>query len=291
MSGTIICGYDVETASDSTLGFLQGAEILHRKLEVPWTIYLTGKTIEKCGDEIRKMVDNPLLTIAQHTYSHTLLKSVYMTPHDGKPVHGSSPNFFNAGGGIIEIRDEITKTQDLINDLLGVKCRGLTGPWGYYRGLVDRPDVLQILQDNGIRWIRTNARDFRDCQPTPFTEQPFFYDDQGFPDILELGVQGYQDDFYWDRFDDRRHGDSYQDYLLAMLNEVSKNHWTWNICSHDHGTPTKEAFQETKGKWILDFLTRAKDLGFRFLSPDKLYEEMKKPNLAMQATPKGATDS
>lgn len=52
---------------------------------------------------------------------------------------------------------------------------------------------------------------------TPFTEQPFFYGDQGYPDILELGVQGYQDDFYWDRFDDRRHGDTYDDYLFAMF--------------------------------------------------------------------------
>ena len=43
----------------------------------------------------------------------------------------------------------------------------------------------QILQDNGIRWARTYGRDYRDCQPTPFTVQPFFYADQGFPDILE----------------------------------------------------------------------------------------------------------
>ncbi len=290
MSGTIICGYDVESASDSTIGFLQGAEILHNRLEVPWTIYLTGTTVEKYGDEIRKIVDDPLLTVAQHTYSHMLLKSVYMTPRDGKPVHGSYPNFFVKGGAHIEIREEITRTQKLIRDLLGVECHGLTGPWGYYRGLVDRPDILQILKDNGIRWIRTNARDCRDCQPTPFAEQPFFYVDQGFPDILELGIQGYQDDFYWERFDDRRHGDSYQDYLVAMLQEVSKKNWIWNICSHDHGTSTKEVFHKTKGKWLRDFLVRAKDLGVRFLSPDKLYEEMKRPDHAVQATSNGAPD-
>ncbi len=287
MSGTIICGYDVESASDSTVGFLRGAEILHNELNVRWTIYLTGQTVEKCGDEIRKMAGNPLLTIAQHTYSHMLLKSVYMTPNDGKPVHGSQPNFFKKGGSLQEIREEITKTQNLIRDVLGVECHGLTGPWGYYRGLVDRPDILQILEENAIRWIRTNARDCRDCQPTPFTEQPFFYSDQGFPDILELGVQGYQDDFYWERFDDRRHGDSYQDYLVAMLQEVSKKHLIWNVCSHDHGTPTREVFDRSKGKWLRDFLVRAKDLGFRFISPYKLYDEMKRPNHATQAVPNG----
>ncbi|MBT3272071.1 MAG: polysaccharide deacetylase family protein, partial [Spirochaetales bacterium] len=121
MSGTIICGYDVESASDSTNGFLQGAEFLHNELNIPWTIYLTGKTVEKCGNEIRKMAGNPLLTIAQHTYSHMLLKSVYMTPQDGKPVHGSQPNFFIKGGSLPEIHEEITKTQNLISDVLGVE--------------------------------------------------------------------------------------------------------------------------------------------------------------------------
>ena len=275
MSGTMICGYDVETASDSTGGFLRGAEILHNKLDVPWTIYLTGKTVEACSDPVRRVVGNPLLTIGQHTYSHMLLKSVYMTPGDGQPIHGSYPNLFKRGGSLAEVRAEIAKTQDLIRDLLGVECRGMTGPWGYYRGLADRPELLQILEDNGIRWIRAYARDCRDCQPTPFTAQPFFYADQGFPEILELGVQGYQDDFYWERFDDRRHGEAYQDYLFATLKEIAEHDWVWNLCSHDHGTPTAEAFFETKGEWLQDLLVRAKDLGIRFLSPEQLYEEMR----------------
>jgi len=276
MSGTILCGYDIETASDSTMGFMRGAAALHAELEIPWTVYLTGKTVEARGEEIRELIDDPLLTVGQHTYNHMLLKSIYMKPGDGKPVHGACPNFFNKGGTPSELREEIGKTQDLIRDILGVECHGLTGPWGYYRGLVDRPDVLQILAENDIRWIRTNARDYRDCQPTPFTEQPFFYADQGFPDILELGVQGYQDDFYWDRFDDRRYGDSYNDYLDAMLEEVSEQDLVWNLCSHDHRSATVEAFQAGKGKWLRDFLTKAADSGCRFIAPTTLYEEMKK---------------
>ena len=274
MSGTIVLGYDVESASDSTAGFLQGAQRLHDRHGVPWTIYLTGVTLEKCADAVRRVRDEPLLSIGQHTYSHLLLKSVYMTPGDGKPVHGKSPNFFNPGGSLEEIRAEIEKTQKLMNDLLGIECRGLTGPWGYYRGLVDRPDILQILQDSGIQWIRTCARDARDCQPTPFSTQPFFYVDQGFPEVLELGVQGYQDDFYWDRFDDRRHGDTYQDYLFAMLEEVAENDQVWNICSHDHGTADQETFDRTKGQWLEDLIRRAREVGLRFVAPSELYAEM-----------------
>ncbi len=275
MSGTILLGYDVESASADSAGFLAGAGPLHDNYETPWTIYLTGQTAEQQAEAIRKVKDNSLLTIGQHTYSHVLLKSVYMMPGDGKPVHNQYPNCFVKGGDVEDIRAEIGQTQRLLADLLGLECRGLTGPWGYYRGLVDRPDLLEILQDNGIQWIRTDARDSRDCQPTPFTAQPHFYTDQGFPDILELGVQGYQDDFYWDRFDDRRHGDSYQDYLYAMLEEVAAKDWVWNICSHDHGTPTKEAFAQTKGAWLGDLIERAKKLGIRFLSPPELYREMR----------------
>ena len=276
MNGTMVFGYDIETASENTVGFLEGATEMHEKHGVPWTIYLTGQTVEQCTDAIRKCMQSPLVTVAQHTYSHVLLKSVYMTPGDGKPVHGAEPNFFKEGGSLDQIRQEISKAQGIIKDLLQVDCRGLTGPWCYYRGLVDRPDILQILQDNGIRWIRTNARDYRDCQPTPFTEQPFFYADQGFPEILELGVQGYQDDFYWERFDDRSHGETYQDYLFAMVDETAKNGWVWNLCSHDHRTPTKQEFLRER-KWIADLIVRARDAGLRFASPPEIYNQLEGP--------------
>ena len=276
MNGTMVFGYDIETASENTVGFLEGATEMHEKHGVPWTIYLTGQTVEQCTDAIRKCMRSPLVTVAQHTYSHVLLKSVYMTPGDGKPVHGAEPNFFKEGGSLDQIREEISKAQGIIKDLLQVDCRGLTGPWCYYRGLVDRPDILQILQDNGIRWIRTNARDYRDCQPTPFTEQPFFYADQGFPEILELGVQGYQDDFYWERFDDRSHGETYQDYLFAMVDETAKNGWVWNLCSHDHRTPTKQEFWRER-KWIADLIVRARDAGLRFASPPEIYDQLESP--------------
>ena len=275
MSGTILLGYDVETASESTVGFLEGAAELHDELDVPWTIYLTGKTAEAQPEAIRRVRDNSRLTIGQHTYSHMLLKSVYMDPQDGRPVNGDRMTNFVRGGSLEGIREEITKTQRIIADLFEIECHGLTGPWNYYRGLVDRPDILEVLADEDIRWIRTYGRDSRDCQPTPFQAQPFFYADQGFPDILEMGIHGYQDDFYWDRFDDRRHGDTYQDYLYATIDEVAENDWVWSLCSHDHGTPTIDAFRETKGVWLRDFITRAQSRGLRFLDPTTLYNDMK----------------
>jgi len=271
---TIIVGYDVETASESTVGFLEGAAALHTRLGIPWAIYVTGETFEKHADMIAGMASDPLLTVGQHTYSHVLLKTIYMTPQDGRPVHGSYPSFIKVGASLDKIREELGRTQALIEDTLATRCRGLTGPWGYYRGLADRPDILAIIEEYGLCWIRTNARECRDCQPTPFTEQPFFYRDQGFPEILELGIHGYQDDFYWERFDNRRYGDTYLDYLIGKLDEVLSAGQVWSFCSHDHGTPSKAVFDKTRGMWLKRFFDRAIELGFRFVGPGQLYKEL-----------------
>lgn len=277
MRGTVLFGYDVETASPSTVGFLEGARRLHRDHGVPWSIYLTGHTAATCAERIRAIAaaEADLLTVGQHTYNHTLMKAVFMQPGDGKPIHDRYPTFFKDGGPPAQLREEITSTQRLLRDELGIDSRGLTGPWGYYRGLADRTDLLQILADNGIRWVRSWARDARDCQPTPFEVQPFFYVDQGFPDILELGIQGYQDDFYWDRFDDRRHGETYEDYLYATLERVVAEDLVWNLCSHDHGTPTADLFDQTKGRWLRAFIERGQQLDVRFAAPATIYAERK----------------
>jgi hypothetical protein len=47
----------------------------------------------------------------------------------------------------------------------------------------------------------------------------------------------------------------------------------WSVCSHDHATVTAEAFSQSKGKWLGDFIRRAKGLGVRFVSPATFYEE------------------
>ncbi|MCH7708482.1 MAG: hypothetical protein IH884_08315, partial [Myxococcales bacterium] len=86
-------------------------------------------------------------SVAQHTQNHVLLKSIFMTPRDGKPIHGDNLECFVQGGSLETLREEIEKPQALLKDLFGIECVGLTGPWNYYRGLADRPDILQILED------------------------------------------------------------------------------------------------------------------------------------------------
>jgi peptidoglycan/xylan/chitin deacetylase (PgdA/CDA1 family) len=272
MSGTILVCYDVETASESTDGFLAGAAIMHRELGIPATIFLTGKTIEARTPACAAAEREPLFTIGQHTYNHVLLKSVFMQPGDGKPCHGKD-NFVIEGGTYEQLTEEVNQTQELYLKTFGRPCRGFTTPWGYYRGLADRPDLLRMLHRAGIRWLRSYARDYRDCQPTPYDVQPYFYEPHGLPDLLEIPVQGYQDDFYWDRFDDRRHGKTYYEYLDWALQHVAANDLVFCLNSHDHATPTVEAFNQTKGAWLRPALERGRALGLRFLGCEEFYRE------------------
>ncbi len=274
MSGTILVGYDVESASESTSGFLRGAQILHRELNIPWATFSTGGTLEARRKDFVELANDPLVTPAQHTYSHILLKTVYMQPGDGKPVHGPKPTFLAEGASLDKIEEEIIRTQTVFQDIYGKPCRGLTGPWNYYRGLCDRPDILRILHKAGLRWLRTYGRDARDCQPVSHDLKPFFYADQGFPDMLECLLHGYQDDFYWERFDDRRHGPEYADYLAWAVDYVAEHDLVWALDAHDHGTPSVEAFNKIKGAWLRPVFEKALTRGVRFCGYEEYYREM-----------------
>ena len=275
MPGTILVCYDVETASQSTLGFFDGAIAMHEQLDIPCTMFLTGTTMEAYGDACQAADQHPLIWLGQHTYNHVLLKTVYMQPGDGKPCSHTDGDatFLIEGSDLETIESDVVRAQQLYEKLFGRACHGMTAPWGYYRGLLDRPDILRVLDEIGLTWIRSYARDYRDCQPTPFEIQPFFYEDQGFGDFMEIPVQGYQDDFYWDRFDDRSHGPNYADYLAWAIEHVVANDFVWCLSSHDHATETAEAFEAIKGVWLRAALKKAMSVGARFTTCEALYQE------------------
>ena len=134
----MLIGYDVEWRGSEpvTEAFLERARSLHHRLGVPATLFI-GQTLERCLPHFRGFVDDPLFDLQQHTYSHQLLKTVYI--EDGRSVRvmpGVAPE---------ATRQEVRQTSRLLREHLGVECTGLTGPWCYYRGLRDRPDILQVL--------------------------------------------------------------------------------------------------------------------------------------------------
>ena len=272
MAGTILFGIDVETASPDAVGFAAYGGELFRELKVPVTWFLTGRTLERYPDVFRELDGSDLIELQAHTYDHVLLKTILMRVPEGKRIHDSTDWFLKRGGSPAEIEADLISCQRVFSDVLGRRATGLTGPWGYYRGLGDRPELLEIVHGQGFRILRTFARDERDGQPVPLDWQPFFYEAQGFPDVLECMVHGYQDDFYWRAFEEPKEGETYAAHLRSLADRVAKEDLTWSLCSHDHGCATREGFRG-KGAWMREIVEYAKGLGVRFMTVSRYYEE------------------
>lgn len=223
---TLLIGYDVENVGDRevTAAFLRTAKSLHNELSAPCSLFIVGKVIEANEKDLAVVADDPLFDFQSHTYSHVLLKTVCMD--DGEKVQ------IVRGGSLEQLVEEIRLPVVLLREKFGKACLGLTGPWGYYRGLSDRPDLLSLLHLAGIRFTRTWARDEKDFQPVAFETQPFWYEPQGFPDILEFPVQGWQD-VHWKM----KHGwediEGYTNHVLECLDYVAAQDLTWCYGTHD----------------------------------------------------------
>lgn len=222
---TLLIGYDVESQDPGITGrFLKKAGKVHRALKVPCTMFLVGRTLEKNINNCQDLAKNELFDFQQHTYSHILLKTVVMETQDKiKVVKGSS---------LSQIEEEIKKANELVKKYLNVECIGLRGPWGYYRGLSDRPDILEILHNSGTRFTSTYGRNEKDFQPVDFEVQPFWYSPQGFDDMLEVPVQGWQDIYLRDKYG-WANLDAYLKHIKEELDYIFDHNLVWGYCQHD----------------------------------------------------------
>ena len=221
---TLLIGYDVESIGrpETVREFLRKAEDVH--CEHPCTLFLVGKVIEENVRELERLAGNPMFDFQQHTYSHLLLKTVCIE-HDGEIE-------VRRGGSLAEIEDEVGRTSELLKEHFGVECIGITGPWAYYRGLSDRPDILGILHRLGIRFTRTWGREEHDYQPVSFELAPFWYEPQGFGDVLEIPLHGWQD-VYWRDINGWDNVDGYAAYLRECLIYTASRDQVWSHATHD----------------------------------------------------------
>lgn len=273
MAGTILFGIDVETANENAAGFVEYAVPTFRELGIPVTWYVTGKTLERYPEAFQAVEagDTPI-EIQAHTYSHMLLKTVLVQVPEGQIIHNSTDYFMQRGASNAEIDDDLGRCQAAFERVLGRRATALTGPWAYYRGLGDRPDLLEIVHRHGFHILRTFGRNERDGQPVPLEWAPFFYRVQGFPDTLEIFIHDYQDDFYWREFVKPGPDAKYVDHLKEVARRVAAEDRVWSLCSHDHGCATREGFEQ-KGAWFREIVRYALGLGIRFMAVSPFYAE------------------
>jgi peptidoglycan/xylan/chitin deacetylase (PgdA/CDA1 family) len=238
MASTLLIGYDVEripgrvpgekwvgmkVREDSISVFLKKIVDIHREFNVPATIFMVGQCIEGHLRELEACLVSGLFELAQHTQDHYPLKTI---------VEETGSRIYLRGLDFGRIEEQIAKPVELLKKHFGVKCMGLTAPYTYYRGLSDRPDILDVISRHGIVYTRSYGRNSRDYFPLGWDVQPFFYDRQGFPDLLEIPVQGWLDaqwrhDHGWEKLAD------YHQYLKEQVAAVANKDICWSHLQHD----------------------------------------------------------
>jgi len=111
---------------------------VHRRYQMPATFFIVGKALESDPAGYRELLDDPLFEIASHTYSHKMLRD--------HPVCGpaASP---------AEIREEIYRSKEVIEQLFGRACRGMRTGCGFTEGLRDSPELVETVADAGYEYI------------------------------------------------------------------------------------------------------------------------------------------
>jgi peptidoglycan/xylan/chitin deacetylase (PgdA/CDA1 family) len=274
---TLLVGYDVEAFAvgeglarmgdhglrealdpSSTVKALQIIRKNHEETGAPATLFICGRTLLHALDAFRPLAGHPLFDLQQHTYSHTLFKE---DRWQGGVFIPSPPE---------AIEHELVMTSAALKRHLSVDCVGLRAPHGYYRGLTDRPEMLALLRRCGIGYVSSWARNAEGGNPTPLSVQPFWYDEQGRPDLLEIPFQGWLDAFWFEANGIER-GEAFGEVLKETIDEIVAKDLTYAACFHDWAMLR---YREARTGWVRTLLDYAREKGVEILSYTDFYRRM-----------------
>jgi peptidoglycan/xylan/chitin deacetylase (PgdA/CDA1 family) len=273
---TLLIGYDTESAAvgEGLARFIgpdvpqyryaldpestrRGLEILsrvHADLEAPATLFLCGRTILHALEPVERAVATGLFDVQQHTYSHLVFRDVrYSAGGEAEAVIPETPH--------VALREELAFTSDLIRRYLGRECVGLRTPFGYYRGLRDRPDLLELVAETGHRYVSSWGRNEENGNPTPWV-QPFAYAEEGFPELLEIPFQFWLDGIWFDR-NGYYDGAGFRAALEGAIDHVAEHDLVFATAFHDW---VAVAADEEGTGWVRGLLTRARARGVEIMS-------------------------
>ena len=274
---TLLIGYDTEAAAvGEGLARFIGPEVpqyraaldpevtrrgvrllagLHEELGAPCTFFVCGRTLLHALDAIEPLAGSELFDIQQHTYSHVVFRDVRYRAEgsEAEAVLPETPH--------VALREELRFTSELIRKYLGRDCIGLRTPFGYYRGLRERPDLLEIVRDSGHRFVTSWGRNEENGNPTPWV-QPFRYSEEGYADLLEIPFQFWLDAIWFD-LNGYGEGRAFGRALRRAVDEIAEHDLVFATAFHEWCAV--EANEEGTG-WIRALIEHAQQRGVEIMS-------------------------
>jgi peptidoglycan/xylan/chitin deacetylase (PgdA/CDA1 family) len=274
---TLIMGYDVEFLAigenlaragipdavayptmpqDATERGLELIRRAHREFDAPATLFVCGRTLTHALPALLRAHEEPLFDFGQHTYSHVLFKDDHW---EGGVFRASPPE---------ALVHEVQASSALLEEHLGITCLGMRTPHGYWRGLRDRPDLLEIVEGAGLRYISSWGRNEDGGNPTPLEIQPFWYEEEGYEHILEIPFQFWLDGTWFPA-----HGnDRGRDFLRALegaVDHIVEHDLAYGVCFHDWAMLH---YDEERTKWVWGLLEHARRRGVEIVSYTQYYQ-------------------
>lgn len=173
----MVPAYDVEMPGACLTACKRIVEV-HKQHQMPGTFFITGLVLEDDGTEFKRLLDDTdLFEVATHTYSHKLFRD--------HPVCGpASP--------LNEIREEIFKGKQLVEDVFERECVGLRPGCCFEDGFKHAPEIVDLIQQSGLRYTSSQAwGPFCTC-PAPVVDA-YTYKDEGFESIWEFPGHGWHE--------------------------------------------------------------------------------------------------
>ena len=114
---------------------------------------------------------------------------------------------------------------------------------GYFNGLQGERELLGILHNESIQYISSDLTDKNDGFPSQLKDdegnyrEPYFYQKDGYPNILEIPTQGYSDNILkgiargYDGIEDY-HPKKELKYYIELFEELAANNKVFAPCFH-----------------------------------------------------------
>jgi hypothetical protein len=162
----------------------------------------------------------------------------------------------------VVLREELGITSELVRKYFGHECVGLRTPFGYYRGLRDRSDILGIVAETGLRYVTSWGRNEQNANPSPLEVQPFRYTEEGYPGLLEIPFQFWLDAIWFD-LNGWGNGEEFGRVLERAIDEVAETDAVYGACFHDWAVV---AADEERTGWIRHAIEHARKRDVEVLS-------------------------